>query len=418
VKQSRKVSRPATPQDVGYVIPESVRKVYNIPAIVTTNPKSSIGLIEFEDDNSFNQQDLAYFQTQMAVMSTKVTNIVGPYNGNTPDAESTLDVQYATAIADNTTVWFWTVTGWMLDFAQVFFATADVPIVISMSWGWPSNQQCQIVNCNGFTSQTYVTRTDAEWVKIGARGISLFAASGDQGAPGDGNAYCDNPSAPLSDIYPGASPYITSVGATMLVAPSLQDNYTLTSQKRQSEPPICKVYQCASSTTEAVCTWPSALITTGGGFNDYFGRPSWQNAAVTSYLNSGVPLPPAQYYNSANRGFPDVAGLGHNYMIRLGGVWEIVDGTSCSSPVWGAMTALINDARFNAGKPAIGFMAPMLYTLYAKDPSAFNSFPSGNNKCTESCCATYGFVAGPAWDPVTGLGTPNFQKILAYALSI
>jgi len=287
---------------------------------------------------------------------------------------------------------------------------------VSMSWGWTENQQCSIINCNGVTNQQYVNRTNAEWIKIGARGVSLFAASGDQGAPGDGDNYCNNPSNPLTPIYPGASPYITSVGATMLS----EDASVLSTRnnRRQSSPPICQTYQCATTNVEVVCTYPNALITTGGGFSYYSSRPTWQSPEVSKYLASGIPLPPSADYNATDRGFPDVAGLGHNYIIRLAGQWEVVDGTSCSSPVWAAITALLNDYRFNAGKAPLGFMSPLLYKLYEKNAAAFHDQTTGNNKCTESCCSTYGYVAAAGWDPVTGLGSPNYQALLAYVQTL
>lgn len=42
------------------------------------------------------------------------------------------------------------------------------------------------------------------------------------------------------------------------------------------------------------------------------------------------------------------------------------------------------------------------------------NFTSGTNPG----CDTVGFSAVPGWDPVTGLGTPNFPKMLAYYLSL
>jgi len=392
----------------GYVIPLTIRNAYKIPLSVITNPNSSVGLIEFMDDNSFNAADLAYFQSQCDVDATKVTKIIGPYNPTTPDAESTLDVQYAAAIADNTTIWFWTVTGWLLDFSQAFFNAAQVPNVASMSWGWTENEQCSVTNCNGLTNRDYVSRVNTEWMKIGTRGVSLFAASGDQGAPGDGNYACSDYTTPLTPIFPGDSPYITSVGATMLVT-----NET-TKSADKALPPICQTYTCAMTTAEGVCTYPGALITTGGGFSIYTTTPSWQQKAVTAYLNSGVALPPAQYFNAKDRGFPDISGLGHNYIIRLAQQWVVVDGTSCSSPIWAAMTGLINDARMNMGKKPIGFLAPSLYALYAQNPAAFNTIQSGNNKCTESCCAQYGYLSATGWDPVCGLGSPNYPAMAKY----
>jgi subtilase family serine protease len=334
---------------------------------------------------------------------------------NGANAEATLDVQYAITIADGATVWYWTVTGWMLDFSQAFFNTKEVPFVVSMSWGWTEDHQCDITNCGNLRPSEYVHRINVEWCKIGLRGVSLFAASGDQGAPGDGNYDCDSSSDPLTPIYPGASPYIISVGATMLVDSSSSAGSPIAVQEnKRASPPICSVYQCATVNTEGVCTYPDALITTGGGFSIYSPRPDWQNQAVTQYLKSGIGLPPSNFFNASNRGFPDISALGHNYLIRLGGSWEIVDGTSCSSPVWAAITTLLNDERFNAKKAPLGFLAPLLYRLYAANPKAFNSLPTGNNNCTENCCAAYGYQAGPNWDPVTGLGTPVYPLISAY----
>jgi len=419
-EERSKVERGA---DSGYVIPETIRRIYKIPYSVATNPKSSVCLVEFQNDASFSKSDLTYFQTQTGEALNNVAKIVGPYNPSSPDAEASLDVQYAAAIADNTTVWYWTVTGWLLDFSQAFFNTPDVPLVVSMSWGWTENHQCDITNCNSLTSKQYVDRVNVEWCKIGLRGVSLFAASGDQGAPGDGDYDCSSSSDPLTPIFPGASPYVTSVGATMLVDSLANNNQQseslpLAGQSKRATPPICQQFQCATVNTEGVCSYPDALITTGGGFSVYSPRPAWQQQQVTTYLNSGVALPPSQYFSANNRGFPDISALGHNYIIRLGGSWEVVDGTSCSSPVWAAITALLNDARLNAGKAPLGFIAPVLYRLFAANAAAFTSITTGNNMCTESCCASVGYVAGPAWDPVTGLGTPVYPTLLKYVMNL
>ena len=41
-----------------------------------------------------------------------------------------------------------------------------------------------------------------------------------------------------------------------------------------------------------------------------------------------------------------------------------------------------------------------------------------NSLGTNPGCGTKGFSAVPGWDPVTGLGTPNFPKMLKYYLSL
>jgi subtilase family serine protease len=280
-----------------------------------------------------------------------------------------------------------------------------------MSWGWPEPEQCQsgVGNCSvaGWTSEEYVIRVNAEYLKIVARGITLVAASGDQGAPGDMNPGCNTDSDNvLSNLFPASSPWVTAVGATML-------NETSSAPFNYKKPPICKDFPCATNGTEVVCTFPTALITTGGGFSTYSPLPSWQAKQVNAYLNSSVPLPPRKYFNATNRAYPDISALGHNYVIQWGGMAIQVDGTSCSSPVIAGMIALLNSARLNAGKSSLGFINPMLYTA-ANTKGIFNDITTGNNKCTENCCSTIGFESATGWDPVTGLGTPNFPALLKY----
>jgi len=258
----------------------------------------------------------------------------------------------------------------------------------------------------------YVTRTNVEFQKIGLRGITLVAASGDQGAPGDSDPDCSGSgSKALSTIFPGASPWVMSVGATMLTNST---NVT----KSAADPPVCSQYPCATSKTELVCSYPDALITSGGGFSNYVSLPAYQANFVNSYLKSGVKLPPSNTFNMSNRAYPDVSGLGHNFLIYVGGGWEQGDGTSCSSPILGAIFSLLNSWRMNNGKSPLGFAVPLLYQAFTADPTIFTDITTGDNKCTEQCCSKFGYEATKGWDPVTGLGTPNFPKLLKYVQSL
>lgn len=94
---------------------------------------------------------------------------------------------------------------------------------------------------------------------------------------------------------------------------------------------------------------------TGGGFSVYETRPSYQNSFVEAYLNdTTIPKPPASYYNSSNRGFPDVAANGYSILIYRAGSWETVGGTSASTPIWGGIFACINDVLLQNGKQPLG----------------------------------------------------------------
>ena len=57
----------------------------------------------------------------------------------------------------------------------------------------------------------------------------------------------------------------------------------------------------------------------------------------------------------------------------------IVDGTSCSAPMFGGVIGLANAARLAAGKAVLGFVNPAIYTVAASTPAAFNDVTMGNN---------------------------------------
>ena len=130
---------------------------------------------------------------------------------------------------------------------------------------------------------------------------------------------------------------------------------------------------------------------------------------MQSYLkNTPPPYTSAQYNTSGNsRGFPDLSANGANYVIAIDGNFSLVYGTSASSPVVGALLTMVNDARITVGKSPIGFINP---TIYSQEfASAFNDITNGTNQG----CGTVGFSAVKGWDPLTGLGTPSFPKLLA-----
>jgi tripeptidyl-peptidase I len=56
---------------------------------------------------------------------------------------------------------------------------------------------------------------------------------------------------------------------------------------------------------------------------------------VDKFLKNSTAIPAAGTFNASGRGYPDIAGLAHNYYIEMGGSPTSVDGTSCSTPVLG-----------------------------------------------------------------------------------
>lgn len=143
----------------------------------------------------------------------------------------------------------------------------------------------------------------------------------------------------------------------------------------------------------------------GGGFSNVFGLPSWQAAAVKNFTARYAPNYGPNVYNDSGqaRGFPDVAAIGLRVATVFNDTTLGVGGTSASAPIFAGIVTLLNEARIAAGKGPVGFLNP---TMYAH-PEAFNDITIGSNPG----CGTGGFNATPGWDPVTGLGTPNYEKL-------
>ena len=396
----------------GKVCPEVIWQLYNMAYTPETHfYNSSLCLVAYTNLPAYRDTDLKVFEDNTLLPEVTPDHIVGRFFSTIPLDESTLDVEYGIGISENTSTWFWTSSGWLYDFNTDFLATDPVPFVVSMSYGYPEDGQCDIGDCNGMTNEQYTNTVNDQYLQMTMRGVTIVVSSGDQGAQGDFNDKCDNKNEVLSSSFPGASEYVLSIGATMLNDPSPKDPPTT------FHSPFCQTSDCSTSRTEKPCSYPDALITTGGGFSIYLDQPDYQKKEVTAYLNSGVPLPAARDYDPTKRAYPDVSAVGHNFYIQYIGASVLVDGTSCSAPVWGGILTRMNASRMAKGKSSLGFVNPLFYSLFESDPSYFNDITVGNNNCTESCCGV-GFTSSKGWDPVTGLGTPNYQKILNYVTNI
>jgi tripeptidyl-peptidase I len=185
--------------------------------------------------------------------------------------------------------------------------------------------------------------------------------------------------------FPASCPYITAVGATQIKA-----NASVIQPEVAAE----------------------SVIYSGGGFSNVFDTPSYQAKALQTYFADHMPSYGPDRYNNTqkSRGFPDVSANGVNYAVATNGKFILLYGTSASTPTFGAVITMINSARLDIGKNPVGFINPALYA----NPSMFNDITSGGNQG----CGTPGFSAVEGWDPVTGLGTPNYPEMLAYFMDL
>ena len=381
------------------VIPDVIFEAYGVYPHTATHETT---MAVFETlGQSYSPNDLATFQKQYNIPSNPMDKVIGPNKAYACESnpnncvEANLDVQYILGVAQGAALTFWSIASNdqtpYYDWIVAVSKDEDAPRVQSVSYGDVQNEY----------SQSIQSRTNTEFQKMGARGLSIFIAAGDDGVanfPARSNAQdCGfNPS------WPAASPYVTSVGATQFIDGSVQ----------------------AGEEGASVNNNPPAIITTGGGFSAYDSAPSYQSNAVNQFLQTAS-LPPVSHYGSSfpssgfninGRGYPDIAALGHNYQVVINGNTYSVDGTSAASPVAAGMFALINHQRQQAGKSTLGFLNPTLYNLAGT--SAFTDITKGSNNCCanpgrgqQQTCCSYGFEAQAGWDPVSGLGTINFKEM-------
>ena len=166
-----------------------------------------------------------------------------------------------------------------------------------------------------------------------------------------------------------------------------------------------------------------AVYFSSGGFSDVFERPAYQQAAVSTYLQDHLgPDTFRGLYNPKGRGFPDIAAQAVRYsVLSARGGLQLVGGTSAAAPTIAGIVSLLNSARLASGAPSLGFLNPLLYSDALAVDALTDIVDGGSRGCTgrdlyTGLPAPYipgaGWNATPGWDPVTGLGTPLFDRLL------
>ena len=136
---------------------------------------------------AFTQQDIALFQTRYGLSKRPVDKTYGLeipsgdscYGTNGPDncGEASLDLQYIKAVAGNVSTTYWYDVGNDYNFKNFIInvsSFAHPSMVFSISYG----------SYEIFVGKTAVTFFNTEAMKLGARGVTIVAASGDDGVTG------------------------------------------------------------------------------------------------------------------------------------------------------------------------------------------------------------------------------------------
>lgn len=373
------VRRPRTPKEghaldeegLGVNSPKNLRKLYSVGSVEGKAAGNKQAVTAFLEQG-YSALSLKAFWAMFCRgidCGRGLPKTVGDRTGGLPGTESMLDIETITGVAGNVSSEFWGFAGRSSDnpnnepflkWLQQVGSTSDaeVPKIFSTSYG--ENE--------GSWSMAAAQRLNVEFQKAGARGISLLFASGDSGP----NCNAQGKFVPQG---PASSPWVTAVGGT-------GPGKTWPEPGAQAE---------------------TAAGLSSGGFSNYWPMPEWQKDAVAKYLKQdGIPDKAKRGYNASGRAFPDISAQAENFVVVTAIPVPGVAGTSCAAPTASGVFGLLNDLRLQQGKSSLGFLNPLIY----EHAAAFNDITQGAG---ESDCGNW--PAKQGWDAVTGVGTPNYEKL-------
>src|SRR5581483_11972973 len=306
------------------------------------------------DDQNIDYSFEVTADIEMAISMAPNLDNVWVYEGPTPLYEAPLEtnyVQYASTTAQINDV-----------FNRM--ATDDLAKQLSCSYE---------MDINASTLQIYQQFT--------AQGQSLFQGSGDAGA------YASVVDSPADE------PYLTVVGGTTL---SVASDGTWQGET---------VWLTPASQDPLLGDTPEEA--SGGGVSLTYPIPVWQQG-ISMSANQG---------STTMRNIPDVAMVANNVDVVWGNdyIGQSFDfpegGTSLSTPLWVAFTALANEQAAANGQATVGFANPALYAI-AKSTnyhSCFHDVTTGNDYTPNSPSK---YAATTGYDLCTGWGSPTGQALI------
>jgi len=346
--------------------PPQVAQLYNFP----TGPSAAgqcIGLLEF--GGGYHPADITAWFGHLGLTAPTLVDVGVDGATNSPgsqaDTEVVLDIDVAGAVAQHAriAVYFapWTEQGWVDVVTTAVHDATNDPSVLSISWGWP-----ELETADGLTwTAAAMNAVSATFAEAAALGVTVLAASGDQGSDcqiGDGHAHV---------IYPGCDPYVTSCGGTEI------ENVS------------------GANFTEVLWNDNGA---SGGGVSINFPVPAWQGS---------VTLPASVNDGHHGRSIPDVAGNADpnsGYVLTQdGGQVGPIGGTSAVGPLYAGLVALLN-AHLNEWA---GYLNPTIYEVVAS--GVFRDVTAAGSNAFSGAP---GYPVGPGWDATTGFGSINGRNLL------
>jgi hypothetical protein len=169
--------------------------------------------------------------------------------------------------------------------------------------------------------------------------------------------------------------------------------------------------------------WPAVspfVLSVGGttldltGSNGYSSETGWSDTSGGVAAYEAEPAYQGRVQSTRWRANPDVAydadpdtGMAVYDSLSDGGQsgWVEIGGTSAGTPQWAALIAVADQGRALKGLGPLSNAQSILYSLPATDYHDITTVSNG------------GYSAGPAYDAVTGLGTPLANLVIQHLVS-
>ena len=385
--------RAAADPDNHELTPGDFAAIYNVKPLYKDGIDGSGVNIAIVGRTHIPLSDVATFRREFG-LPRKVPELIlnGPDPGDLgagEDGEANLDLQWSGAVARNADIRF-VVSGSTnstdgVDLSAQYIVDHNLAPVMSTSFGLCETRM-------GATEQAFFRNL---WAQAAVQGISTLVSSGDSGPAGCDGGNNDSGSGPAVSGL-ASTPFNLAVGGTQL------DEGTGTYWRSHKDPDQSSAigYIPERAWNESGSVGGSGLWASGGGPSGSYKNPCWQ-------LVKGIPS------DSKRRCIPDVsltAAGGHDgYVVQTGGRRTTAGGTSCSSPAFaGIMALVVQKTGERQGNPC-----PTLYTLgnaqfKGTGPLVFHDTRAGGT----SVPGTEGYPCTPGYDMATGLGSVDARALV------
>jgi subtilase family serine protease len=446
--------------------PQQLRQAYGSNKVTQTGKGVRVGIVDVyasptivDDANRYSKNhglpQLTYLNFQQMVppglFNVKANDPCGPQGWY---EEETLDVEAVHSMAPGAFILYGGITCTDPGNAALYnFIDNHLVDIVTNSYGF---------NGEALPAE-FIDQENQFFMQAAAQGMSIVFSSGDDGDVAAANGIA-------SGSWEATSPYVTGVGGTSLAlrnARGVKQEWGWGSYRAFLG--NARVAANGGSIVTSGAELPFAFYGGAGGgpslsqlAQSYQAKVPYSLSGFTTLKNGAkVPL------QTPHRVTPDIAMVADPYTGFLTGetytkagdptfdgfckslsstteYCEIgIGGTSLAAPAFAGVLALVNQARFAKGKPAIGFVNPALYRLpigapgstsapivdvrpptqpaavlrgYSNDQTevrvvTMNSVPNAaGTAAIEGANTSYRTTAG--YDEVTGLGTPYVPALI------